>query len=103
MVEESEDVEKYVFADIDYQRLFFENQNCIVLLFHDITDIQQNVALKERNKVLNFMQSSVSHEMLTPLKCISSIVELLKGESKLPRSVTENLDTIRSTVTFVQA
>jgi signal transduction histidine kinase len=48
------------------------------------------------------MQSSISHEMLTPLKCISSIIDLLKSE-KLAKTVVDNLETIRSTVTFVQA
>ena len=47
------------------------------------------------------MQSSISHEMLTPLKCIDSIVGLLKDEYEYDKQLTENLDTIGSSVHFV--
>ena len=63
--------------------------------------MQKNVALKAKNKMLNTMQSSISHELLTPLRCISSITELMKQEHEYDKQLTENLETIESSVQFV--
>jgi len=43
----------------------------MMLICRDITQIQENLRLNEENRVINKMASYISHEMLTPLKCIN--------------------------------
>ena len=98
--DESGELETFV-VQVHFQKLFFERQKCITITLNDITQMEKNVALQAKNKVLNTMQSSISHEMLTPLKCISSIAELMKQEHEYDKQLTENLETIESSVQFV--
>lgn len=86
---------------IHFQKLFFESQKCVTITLNDITSMQKNASLKAKNKMLNTMQSSISHELLTPLRCISSITELMKEEHEYDKQLTENLETIESSVQFV--
>jgi len=39
----------------------------------DITEVSKFEKLSIENKMLNLMTSSVSHELITPLKCIMQI------------------------------
>ena len=84
-----------------FQQIRYEREKCVMVTFNDITTMHKNEALKQKNKTLNTIQSSISHEMLTPLKCIDSIVGLLKEEHEYDKQLTENLDTISSSVQFV--
>lgn len=67
----------------------------------DITILKSNAKLHEKNKVLNLMSSSVSHEMLTPLKCIVSIVDLLRKKKYSDVSITNNLEIVANTTQIV--
>lgn len=49
------------------------------MTLRDISKIQQLTQLKSENEMLGLLSSSVSHEMLTPLKCIISVAYRVKG------------------------
>jgi len=49
------------------------------MTLRDISKIQQLTQLKSENEMLGLLTSSVSHEMLTPLKCIISVAYRVKG------------------------
>ena len=67
---------KYI-VQVYFQKLFFDGEVCLAITLNDVTDMEKNVALRAKNKMLNTMQQSISHELLTPLKCIGSIVDLI--------------------------
>ena len=41
-----------------------------MIQFRDMSDIREKIKLESDNKMLQLASSSVSHEMLTPIKCI---------------------------------
>ena len=55
----------------------FNNSECQVLNFTNITPFEQLKQEKETNKLLKTLTASVSHEMLTPLNIIIDIAEML--------------------------
>ena len=55
----------------------FNNEECQVFNFTDITHFQSLKQEKETNKLLKTLTASVSHEMLAPLNAIIDISELL--------------------------
>jgi len=65
-------------VQISVKKLIFKRKQCLVLTCRDISKIREHAKLIAENKLLNFLSMSVSHEMLTPIKCIISMVENLK-------------------------
>ena len=59
---------KYV--DVTMQELIYNNKQCNVLIFRDVSKLNENAKLDAKNKMLTAYNSSVSHEFLTPLKSI---------------------------------
>jgi len=51
-----------------------------LLQFRDISDISTLARVSAENKMLNLLTSSVTHEMLTPLKCIIEFAQILIKE-----------------------
>lgn len=47
-------------------------------MLRDITEIEELAQLKNENEMLGLINSSVSHEMLTPLRCIIQVGQQLK-------------------------
>jgi signal transduction histidine kinase len=67
-----------------------------VLTCRDITKIKENAKLSADNKMLSLMSSAVSHEMITPLKCIISMAQALS--KKIPNeSLKYDVDLISTT------
>jgi hypothetical protein len=54
----------------NFQDLIFNDRQCKVLSIRDITEINNYVKVQAENRMLSLHTSSVSHEMITPLKCI---------------------------------
>ena len=67
-------------VQISIQSLMFNSKQCQVLTCRDITQIKQNVKLSSDNKMLSLMSSAVSHEMITPIKCMISMTGELKNK-----------------------
>jgi signal transduction histidine kinase len=64
-------------VQISFQSLFFNNKECRILRIRDVTAHKQLVKAENENKMLSFLQASVSHELLTPIKCIGSFAQEL--------------------------
>ena len=57
--------------------MFVDDKECQVLTIRDIT-AQDNLRLaEEKNSLLNFMTSSISHELITPIRCVIIFAEEL--------------------------
>ena len=53
--------------------MIFNNKQCVVLSCRDISKMRVNAKLSAENKMLTMMSSSISHELLNPLRCIEQI------------------------------
>jgi K+-sensing histidine kinase KdpD len=53
----------------------FNQEECKVATFIDVTEIQKFAKIEADNKLLQMLTSSVTHEMVTPLKCMVSFSE----------------------------
>ena len=53
------------------------NRDAYIVKIRDITQIQKLSEISAKNEMLTLCTSSVSHEMITPLKCINLITEKL--------------------------
>lgn len=51
-------------------------------MLRDMSLIQENVRLSTSNKMMSLVQSSISHEMLTPIRCIIQTVRTFKNQFK---------------------
>lgn len=71
--------EKQRTIEFSKQFLLYNSQDCEVMTLRDISKIQQLTQLKSENEMLGLLTSSVSHEMLTPLKCIISVGYRVRG------------------------
>ena len=68
--------------------LIFNEKECQMLNFMDITSFKKLEAVKETNKLLKALNASVHHEMINPLKANAEMCErLLKSlqSLQLPR------------------
>ena len=62
--------------------MIFNNKQCKVLVLRDMSHIQENLRLSTMNKMMSLVQSSISHEMLTPICCIIQTVRTFKNRFK---------------------
>ena len=68
--------------------LIYNGKECFVVKIRDISEIREKAKLSAENKMLSLMASSVSHEMITPMRCI---VHLAGGlEKKLKDRIGED-------------
>lgn len=58
--------------------IIYNNRQTRVLTFKDVSFINEVAKLSAHNKLMNTLSSQVSHEMLTPLKCIIQVTDLVK-------------------------
>jgi|LauGreDrversion4_2_1035121.scaffolds.fasta_scaffold192712_1 hypothetical protein len=49
----------------------FKNNQSKVLIFRDISHLKKINSLSEENQIMDLVTSSVTHELLTPLKSAS--------------------------------
>ena len=61
-------------------QLIFNEKECLVLNVRDITEIQASEKLKSEVKLLGLYSSTISHEMLLPLKNIIAMSSQLEEE-----------------------
>jgi len=55
-----------------------------VLIFNDITSVKRLLDLEFQHVKMQLRTSSVTHELITPLKCITSFAEELYCNVKRP-------------------
>ena len=64
------------------QEITFNGSKSVLLFCRDITQMKENLRLHEENRVINLMTSYVSHEMLTPLKCMHHLTITMTNNEK---------------------
>jgi hypothetical protein len=66
---------------------------CTVLNFIDVTHIRKMIQLEYQNMKIQLRESSVTHELIAPLRCIINLSDSLIGkcatpdETKIPRLI----------------
>jgi signal transduction histidine kinase len=60
-----------------------------VLSFRDVTKIQHVAKLSAENKVLTIYNSTMSHELLTPLRCIKLVAASAKSKTECKEILTD--------------
>jgi hypothetical protein len=63
------------------QTMIFNSKECWILTVRDVSKIKQIAKLSAENESLSLFTSCVSHELITPIKCIISFGEEAKKES----------------------
>ena len=58
-------------------RLNFNYKECSILTISDLTKSRKTCELEKQNLLINLLTANVSHELATPLNCISSFAKLL--------------------------
>ncbi len=64
-------------VQISFQSIIFNDEYCMILRIRDITAHKQLEKAQSENKMLSLLQASVSHELITPIKCIGSFAQEL--------------------------
>ena len=66
---------KVVTLQVSIEPLIFEMQECNVLTFVDMTHLRRLVQAEQENLKFQIRESTVSHELMAPLKCIVRLSE----------------------------
>jgi signal transduction histidine kinase len=69
--------------------MIFNSKECWILTIRDVSKIKQIAQLSDENETLSLLTSSVSHELITPIKCIIAFGEEAKRESESPFVTTQ--------------
>lgn len=62
--------------------MILDQEEYRVATFNDQTESKRLQEVESNNRLLTLLQSNVTHEMLTPLKCIISFAKSLDRELK---------------------
>ena len=73
---------RYRYLELHMKNITYEQQEFRVATFHDVTERKKIVEVESNNRIVSLLSSSVSHEMVTPLKCIISFATSLKSDLK---------------------
>jgi K+-sensing histidine kinase KdpD len=73
---------RYRYLELQMKNITYEQQEFRVATFHDVTERKKIVEVESNNRIVSLLSSSVSHEMVTPLKCIISFATSLKSDLK---------------------
>lgn len=82
--------------DVNFQPLTYQNRECTLVTLRDITEVTKFNKISENNKMLTLLTSSVTHEMITPLRCIILFTHNVLKKTKDPAKIKE-LELILST------
>ena len=63
---------------VSIQQLIFNDRECFVLNIRDITDIEASARLRTEAKMVGLYNSTISHEMILPLKNIVAVSSSLE-------------------------
>lgn len=66
--------EEFVF-EVHIQELIIGQKECSLVTLRNVNHIMRNLRLVAENKMQNLVASSITHEMLTPVRCMQSLVE----------------------------
>ncbi len=78
--------------EISHQKLLYNNTESEIFTFRDTTKQVEIRTVQEQNKTTNLLVSSVTHELITPLRCIVSMTDQLFETRTLDNFVDKNLN-----------
>jgi hypothetical protein len=64
------------------QKLIFNNRECEVLTFKDVSYVMKLLQLSSQLNLVKLMTASITHELVTPLRCIIQFTETLMKQCK---------------------
>ena len=76
--------------------MVYINTDAVLVTMRDITEVTKFAKISENNKVLTLLTSSVTHEMITPLKCIIQFTHKVLSQTTDPDK-RKDLELILST------
>jgi signal transduction histidine kinase len=70
--------------------MLFNDKECQILTLRDTSADENLKHAKKQNELLHLLTSSVSHELITPIKCMiafaNDLLDLLKDKAALHKS-----------------
>lgn len=94
-------VDQIKVVQITRTELIYNGKECFVVKIRDISEIREKAKLSAENKMLSLMASSVSHEMITPMRCIvhlaGGLEKKLKDRIGEDESIGKEIDLITKT------
>ena len=88
---------------VQKQTLFFNNTQCEVLTLKDVSYILKLLKLSTQLGLVKLMTASVTHELVTPLKCIIQFGESVMSQCKKDRKLYEQCKLIVDTAFLLLA
>ena len=79
---ERDDTDKPQNFELKLTNLIFNKEECKVATFRDITRSRQLVKMKKHNDLLHMLSSTVTHEMVTPLKAMITLASIVYQKFK---------------------
>ena len=76
------DETRFRYLQLQMSTITFFEKEYRVATFHDLTESKKLQRSEANTRMVSLLSSSVSHEMVTPLKCIASISKSLQNELK---------------------
>ena len=68
------------FLQLHFSAMTVSGENYITATFRDCTEARRLEKAEQSNRLLNMLTNSVTHKLMTPLKCISSFARSLQKE-----------------------
>jgi hypothetical protein len=84
---------------VEHQPFVFEQKTCTVITLKEVTQMRKVSELTAQNKYMQLMNSSFSHEMLAPLRCIVQISDNMRKKAPTPKRAEP--ETILNTASFL--
>lgn len=70
------------FLQLSMSDMYLDQDEYRVATFSDVTESKTLARVEQQNSLLTMLQSSVSHELMTPLRCIVNFAQILERELK---------------------
>ena len=65
------------YLQLSLSDMFLDQDEYRVATFTDVTESKTLARVEQQNSLLTMLQSSVTHEMMTPLRCIVNFAQIL--------------------------
>ena len=62
-----------VHLQVSVHEITFNLKKCKMIVGHNITKVIENLQLEKNISTVNLMSSHLSHEMITPLRCVKKL------------------------------
>lgn len=70
------------YLELKLSKMWLDKEEFSLATFYDVTESKQLTKVENSNRVLSLLTASVTHEMVTPLKCIMNFAKSLEDHLK---------------------